>query len=342
MPRPSLRGQLLVSQRDADGTVRAFTGVQIPGVLDDLYADAVADADARRDVREGQADVPAVGADRPDGDAAHLGGRRRRRPRASRGDVGRGIRNLDRQGREVAEGRRVPVGGRGLRAHHGSDRDEPGHRPVLGRADDRTPSARSRSTSTTRHWRPKRWEKTKAPVIDRPVDRAIYELHVRDFSISDESVPEARARHVPGVHARQRGHGAAATARRRRHQHRAPAADLRHRHDRGGPHAAGGARLRPRFDAGRQHRAAGVHRAGRRRRRLQLGLRPVPLLGSRGLVRGRPGGRRARRRVPLDGRGAARHRTAGRARRGVQPHSRSRARPTSRCSTRSCPATTSA
>ena len=38
---------------------------------------------------------------------------------------------------------------------------------------------------------PKAWEKTKAPVIDRPVDRAIYELHVRDFSITDESVPEA-------------------------------------------------------------------------------------------------------------------------------------------------------
>ena len=45
MPRPSCAASSLVSQRDADDTVRAFTGVQIPGVLDDLYADAVADAD---------------------------------------------------------------------------------------------------------------------------------------------------------------------------------------------------------------------------------------------------------------------------------------------------------
>ncbi|MGV8897183.1 MAG: pullulanase-type alpha-1,6-glucosidase [Rhodoglobus sp.] len=41
-----------------------------------------------------------------------------------------------------------------------------------------------------KRYRPKQWEKTAAPVIDNPVDRSIYELHVRDFSISDESVPE--------------------------------------------------------------------------------------------------------------------------------------------------------
>ena len=109
-----------------------FTGVQIPGVLDDLYAEAVEDADARRDVpKKRQADVPAVGADGAERDAAHVGRRRRGRPDASRRDVGRGIRNLVRQGLEGAEGRRVPVGGRRLRADHRRDRDEPGHRPVL-------------------------------------------------------------------------------------------------------------------------------------------------------------------------------------------------------------------
>jgi pullulanase len=35
-----LRGQLLVVGRDAEGRVAAMTGVQLPGVLDDLYADA--------------------------------------------------------------------------------------------------------------------------------------------------------------------------------------------------------------------------------------------------------------------------------------------------------------
>lgn len=39
-------------------------------------------------------------------------------------------------------------------------------------------------------FRPKAWEKTAAPKIDRPVDRAIYELHIRDFSITDTAVPE--------------------------------------------------------------------------------------------------------------------------------------------------------
>jgi pullulanase-type alpha-1,6-glucosidase len=39
-------------------------------------------------------------------------------------------------------------------------------------------------------WRPKVWHTTPAPVVERAVDQTIYELHVRDFSISDESVPE--------------------------------------------------------------------------------------------------------------------------------------------------------
>ena len=67
-------------------------------------------------------------------------------------------------------------------------------------------------------------------------------------------------------------------------------------------------------------RAAGLPRVDPRPRRLQLGLRPVPLPGARGLLRGRPERRRPRRRVPRDGRRAARHGPAGRARRGVQPH----------------------
>ena len=40
-------------------------------------------------------------------------------------------------------------------------------------------------------YRPRTWEKTKQPVIEKAVDRSIYELHIRDFSISDETVPEA-------------------------------------------------------------------------------------------------------------------------------------------------------
>ncbi len=41
-------------------------------------------------------------------------------------------------------------------------------------------------------FRPSAWEGTPAPVVERSVDQTIYELHVRDFSISDETVPAER------------------------------------------------------------------------------------------------------------------------------------------------------
>ncbi|WP_449374780.1 hypothetical protein [Arthrobacter psychrolactophilus] len=37
---------------------------------------------------------------------------------------------------------------------------------------------------------PEEWATTAAPVIEKQVDRSIYELHVRDFSIGDVTVPE--------------------------------------------------------------------------------------------------------------------------------------------------------
>ncbi|MBL0884749.1 pullulanase-type alpha-1,6-glucosidase [Myceligenerans indicum] len=40
-----------------------------------------------------------------------------------------------------------------------------------------------------KRFQPRRWRTTPAPVVDRPVDQTIYELHVRDFSIADETVP---------------------------------------------------------------------------------------------------------------------------------------------------------
>src|SRR3954452_14399388 len=40
-------------------------------------------------------------------------------------------------------------------------------------------------------YQPTQWVKAKQPVV-RPVDQTIYELHVRDFSISDPTVPAAQ------------------------------------------------------------------------------------------------------------------------------------------------------
>ena len=170
---------------------QAYTGVQIPGVLDDLYAGAARRRLTRRDLRLEQADVPAVGAD---GAAPR---------RCSRGMPGRRV---------------TPCATRRRGTRH------PESGPSRGRSRSRATSTCGRSWSTPRRpatietnavtdpysvalttnsersvaidlddkaWRPKGWEKTKPPVIDRPVDRAIYELHIRDFSITDETVPAA-------------------------------------------------------------------------------------------------------------------------------------------------------
>ena len=217
--------------------------------------------------------------------------------------------------------RRVPLVARRLRADDRGDRDELGHRPVLDRAHDeldafggrrpRRPGDRARAVGRDAGarrrapGRPGHLRAARARLLDRRRDRA-----------------RGRARHLPCLHPRVGGHRPARAARRRRHQHGAPAADVRHRHDRGEPGSAGHPRVRPRVVRPGLARAAGLPRADPRPRRLQLGLRPVPLPGARGLVRGRPERSRPRGRVPRDGRGAARDGPAGRARRGVQPHRR--------------------
>jgi len=43
-----------------------------------------------------------------------------------------------------------------------------------------------------RRWQPRVWRTTRQPVVERAVDQTIYELHVRDFSVSDETVPAQR------------------------------------------------------------------------------------------------------------------------------------------------------
>ncbi|KAF2412863.1 alpha-1,6-glucosidase [Microbacterium sp. B35-04] len=189
-----LRGQLLVSQRDADGTVRAFTGVQIPGVLDDLYADAVADADLGVTFTK---DKPTFRLWAPTAQSATL-----LTWDASTGSgTGSGDPVRHEATWDAASGIWTVKGGKALRG------DEylwevVVYAPTTGAIETNQvtdPYSVALTTNSERSvaidlddkdWRPKGWEKTKAPVIDRPVDRAIYELHVRDFSISDESVPE--------------------------------------------------------------------------------------------------------------------------------------------------------
>lgn len=185
-----LKGQLMVSQRDAAGSLRAYTGVQIPGVLDDLYADAASDITLGVTFKK---DKPTFRLWAPTAQSATLvtweagadGGPQRH---DATWDEASGIWTV-----------------KGAKALKGDEYmwEVVVYAPSTGKIETNLvtdPYSVALTTNSQRSvaidlddksWKPKQWEKTKAPVVERPVDRAIYELHVRDFSITDESVPAA-------------------------------------------------------------------------------------------------------------------------------------------------------
>ncbi|TDN91387.1 pullulanase-type alpha-1,6-glucosidase [Microbacterium sp. BK668] len=185
-----LRGQLMVAQRNAAGGLTAFTGVQIPGVLDDLYADAVADLDLG--VTFAKNNKPTFRLWAPTAQSAAL---LTWAPDAT--DPVRHEATWD-----AASGTWTVVGG-----NAGLKGDEylwevvvyaPTETSIVtNQVTDPYSVALTENSERSvaidlsdKKWKPKQWEKTAAPVVDRPVDRAIYELHIRDFSATDESVPE--------------------------------------------------------------------------------------------------------------------------------------------------------
>lgn len=190
-----LRGQLAVAARGADNELMAFTGVQIPGVLDDLYADAARDVDLGVSFK-GSKSTFRVWA--PTAQSATL---LTWDPSTGSGtDAGDPVRHE--ASFDPASGTWTVAGSKGLKG------DEylwevAVYAPTTGRIETNAvtdPYSIALTTNSTRSvavdlddkaWEPKVWAKTKAPVIERDVDRAIYELHIRDFSISDETVPEA-------------------------------------------------------------------------------------------------------------------------------------------------------
>ena len=215
-----------------------MTGVQLPGVLDDVYAGA-----RQRTLgpvwTRGR---PSLALWAPTAKSVSLlltTGRHRApdrdAPRPRRRVVGR-------RQPELAQ-RRVPLRGAGLCAQHPAvvtnlvtDPYSLGSRPP-------TLLARCWSTWPTTRWKPAGWDRLVKPRLPKPENSTIYELHVRDFSVSDATVPGAAPRHLPGVHspAEQR-HAAPASAGPVRVEHRPPAAGERHRLDRGGPLPATDAR----------------------------------------------------------------------------------------------------
>lgn len=185
-----LKGQLMVSQRDAAGTLKAYTGVQVPGVLDDLYADAVGAIELGVTFKK---DKPTFRLWAPTAQRATL----LTWEAGADGDPVRHDAAWD-----EASGVWTVKGGKALKG------DEYLWELVV-----YAPATKKIETNVVtdpysvgltlnsersvaidlddKAWKPKQWQKAEAPVVDRPVDRAIYELHIRDFSITDETVPAA-------------------------------------------------------------------------------------------------------------------------------------------------------
>lgn len=193
-----LTGQLLVTRTGGDG-LTAATGVQVPGVLDDLYAGAAADrtlgavlhpnrkwasfglwAPTAKDV---DLLVWPAGTDldaEPDRFDAE------RRADGSWTLDGKAVdRRYPWDGARYRYAVEVYVPGTGAVEtnvvtdpySHALTLDST-HSVVVGLDDAR--------------WQPKVWRTTPQPVVERAVDQTIYELHVRDFSIADETVPAER------------------------------------------------------------------------------------------------------------------------------------------------------
>ncbi|SIT86829.1 pullulanase-type alpha-1,6-glucosidase [Microbacterium sp. RU33B] len=185
-----LRGQLKVAQRSASGALTAFTGVQIPGVLDDLYADGVSDVDLGVSF-DGKKPTFRLWA--PTAQSASL-------LTWDAGSEGEPTRHAATQ--DAASGAWTVKGRSDLKGDEYLWEVEV-YAPSTGAVETNTvtdPYSVALTLNSTRSvavdlddkaWQPKQWAKTKAPVIDRPVDRSIYELHIRDFSITDETVPAA-------------------------------------------------------------------------------------------------------------------------------------------------------
>ena len=284
---------------------------------------------ARRPLPEGgQAPArPHLGRPRAVAGAVGADGQGRRRPGLEGGEHGaatgpgaaRRRRRVDRARHVVVARCAVPVRGDGVGAVDAGGGDQPGHRPVLGRAHDELDPLGGR--------RPRRPGAGAAAVAHHAVAEAgaggrLLDLRAARARLLDRrrERPGRAPRHLPGLRRRGRRPPAPARAGRRRPEHRAPAADVRHHLDRGGARRPGGAGVRPGVVRPGLDRAAGLRHGRGRRRRLQLGLRPVPLDGAGGLVRDGARGRGARGGVPHHGGCAARRRPAGRGGRGLQPH----------------------
>jgi pullulanase-type alpha-1,6-glucosidase len=218
----ALQGPLRLTRHDGE-TLTAATGVQIPGVLDDLFATDRTLGVTWRGSKHASFTLWAPTARAvtlqawPAG--APLDGEprtfemKRQRDGAWTFDGRRGLDKLDQRSLSLSKGDQRG-GWQGARYRYAVEVYVPSTGQVetnvvtdpysVGLTLDSTHSVAVDLDAAD--WRPKVWRTTPAPVVERAVDQTIYELHVRDFSISDETVPE-RLRGTYGAFGASRSDG---------------------------------------------------------------------------------------------------------------------------------------
>ncbi|MFE6734375.1 pullulanase-type alpha-1,6-glucosidase [Microbacterium sp. NPDC057650] len=185
-----LTGQLAVAQRAGD-TLTAFTGIQVPGVLDDLYATA----GAKKTLGvTWQGSRPTFTLWAPTVQSAAL------QVFGADGKATALPASFDRKS-GVWTVAKPKFGDKPLKQGAQYRWLLSVYAPTTGKIEQNSvtdPYSVALTTNSERSvaidlddrkWAPKEWGRTPAPKIDRPVDRAIYELQVRDFSIGDTTVP---------------------------------------------------------------------------------------------------------------------------------------------------------
>ncbi len=185
------QGQLLLVQEDAAGHVLRSTPLQIAGALDDLYATAARTSDLGVSIGPRQAQLK-------------LWAPTARAVRACLFDTAQGAAvAAPTMQRDASSGTWRYQHGGNLTGRYYSylvDVFVPGVGLVRNRVTD--PYAVSLNADSQRSYiadlgspslKPTGWDQHMAPQrVEAPVDMAIYELHVRDFSIGDPTVPEAQ------------------------------------------------------------------------------------------------------------------------------------------------------
>ena len=182
-----LSTELRVAQYAGTALV-ALTGVQLPGVLDDLYAEAAADRELGVSWSKKRPTMALWAPTAQNVDALVWSG-------GDDGEPERVALELQPDGAWTATGPKDWAGASYLY-------EVTVFAPTTGAIETNQvtdPYSVALTLNSTRSvlvdladkkFRPKAWEKAKSPIIEKAVDRSIYELHVRDFSISDETVPD--------------------------------------------------------------------------------------------------------------------------------------------------------